>query len=272
MVDIEVDEFYNNSFGTVIKSDCLEIMPYIKDKSIDMILCDLPYGETGNKWDFPINPKELWKQYERIITEEGCIALNGTFKFGTQLYQQAPHLYKYDWVWEKDNGTNATTVNYQPFRIHEFVFIFGKGRVSNGKRVPMLYNPQKTDGKSYKCISGKQSENWKGGFNNIETNNESGLRHPKTIQKFNRDKGLHPTQKPIALYEYLIRTYTNEGMVVLDNCAGSGTTGVAASSIGRNFILIEKEEKYCDIIKKRLSEMAIPKLEKEFSLSSYIKE
>jgi len=237
----------------VICGDCLEVMKDIPDKSIDMILCDLPYAETGNKWDFPINPERLWQEYERIIKDDGAIVLTGTFKFGTQLFLQAPHLYKYDWVWEKDNGTNAPNVGLQPFRIHEQIFIFGKGRVTYGNRIPMKYNPQKTKGEPYKQMSGRMSENWKGGLKNIETNNETGLRHPKTIQKFNRDKsGLHPTQKPVALFEYLIKTYTNEGDLVLDNCAGSGTTGVACKNLNRNYILIEKEAEYIDIIKKRL--------------------
>ena len=217
--------------------DCLELMKEIPDESIDMILCDLPYKETGNKWDKGIDLQELFKEYRRIIKEDGCIALNGTFKFGVQLYNTAPDLYKYEWIWEKDNGTNAPNVNLQPFRIHEFVFIFGKGRVTNGKRTPMKYFPQKTEGKPYKQKSGKISENWKGGLKNIITNNESGLRHPKTIQKFNRDRGFHPTQKPVEMLKYFIQTYTKEGDLVLDNCMGSGSTGVACKELNRSFIL-----------------------------------
>lgn len=221
-----------------------------------MILCDLPYAETGNKWDFIVDPKQLWEQYERIIKDDGAIALTGTFKFGTQLYLQAPHLYKYDWVWEKDNGTNAPNVGLQPFRTHEQVFIFGKGRVTNGTRLPMKYNAQKTDGKPYSQMSGKMSENWKGGLKNVVTNNESGLRHPKTIQKFNRDKsGLHPTQKPVALFEYLIKTYTNEGDLVLDNCAGSGTTAIACLNTDRDYILIEREPEYVKICEERIKNL-----------------
>lgn len=216
--------------------DCLELMKEIPDKSVDMILCDLPYKETGNKWDKGINLDSLFEQYRRIIKEDGCIALNGTFKFGVQLYNTAPDLYKYEWIWEKDNGTNAPNVNLQPFRIHEFVFIFGKGRVTNGKRTPMKYFPQKTEGKPYKQKSGRISENWKGGLKNIVTNNESGLRHPKTIQKFNRDRGFHPTQKPVEMLKYFIQTYTNEGDLVLDNCMGSGSTGVACKQLNRSFI------------------------------------
>lgn len=234
------------------QGDCLEIMKTIPDKSIDMILCDLPYKETGNKWDKNIDLEKLFNEYRRIIKDDGCIALNGTFKFGVQLYNVAPDLYKYDWIWKKENGTNAPNVNYQPFRVHEFIFIFGKGRVTNGTRIPMKYNPQKTEGKPYKQKSGRMSENWKGGLNNVVTDNRDGLRHPKTIQKFNRDKGFHPTQKPVALLEYLIKTYTNEGDTVLDNCMGSGSTGVACKNTNRNFIGIELDWKYFDIARERL--------------------
>lgn len=237
------------------QGDCLELMKDIPDKSIDMILCDLPYKETGNKWDKNIDLEKLFNEYRRIIKDDGCIALNGTFKFGVQLYNIAPDLYKYDWIWEKENGTNAPNVNYQPFRVHEFIFIFGKGRVTNGTRIPMKYNPQKTDGKPYMQKSGRMSENWKGGLNNIITNNKDGLRHPKTIQKFSRDKGFHPTQKPVALLEYLIKTYTNENDVVLDNCMGSGSTGVACVNTNRNFIGIELDKNYFNIARERIGEV-----------------
>jgi len=247
----------NDFINKIICGDCLEVMKDIPDKSIDMILCDLPYAETGNKWDFPINPKTLWEHYERIIKDDGAIVLTGTFKFGTQLYLQAEHLYKYDWIWEKDNGTNVVAANHQPLRIHEQVFVFGKNAVTYTPRNEyMKYNPQKTSGKPYKCVSGKQSSNWKGGtVENFETNNETGLRHPKTIQRFSRDKDkLHPTQKPVALFEYLIKTYTNEGDLVLDNCIGSGTTALACKNLKRNFIGIEKEEEYCEIANERLKQ------------------
>ena len=149
--------------------DCLELIKGIPDETVDMVLCDLPYKETGNKWDKGIDLNFLFDEYRRIIKEDGCIALNGTFKFGVQLYNTAPDLYKYEWIWEKDNGTNAPNVNLQPFRVHEFLFIFGKGRVTNGTRVPMKYFPQKTQGKPYVQKSGRMSENWKGGLKNIVT-------------------------------------------------------------------------------------------------------
>lgn len=232
--------------------DCLELIKEIPDETVDMVLCDLPYKETGNKWDKGIDLDSLFEQYRRIIKEDGCIALNGTFKFGVQLYNTAPDLYKYEWIWEKDNGTNAPNVNLQPFRIHEFVFIFGKGRVTNGTRVPMKYFPQKTQGKPYVQKSGRMSENWKGGLKNIVTDNSLGLRHPKTIQKFNRDRGFHPTQKPVEMLKYFIKTYTNEGDLVLDNCMGSGSTGVACLELNRNFIGIELDKSYYDIALQRL--------------------
>ena len=240
--------------ASIKQGDCLELMKEIPDTSIDMILCDLPYQETGNKWDKFVNLEQLFNEYRRIIKDDGCIALNGTFKFGTHLMNIAPDLYKYEWVWEKDNGTNAPNVNLQPFRVHEYIFIFGKGRVTNGNRIPMKYYPQKTEGKPYKQKSGRMSENWKGGLNNIITDNKDGLRHPKTIQKFNRDRGYHPTQKPVALLEYLIKTYTNEGETVLDNCMGSGSTGVACVNTNRNFIGYELNEKYFKIAEKRINE------------------
>ena len=232
--------------------DCLELIKGIPDETVDMVLCDLPYKETGNKWDKGIDLNFLFDEYRRIIKEDGCIALNGTFKFGVQLYNTAPDLYKYEWIWEKDNGTNAPNVNLQPFRVHEFLFIFGKGRVTNGTRVPMKYFPQKTQGKPYVQKSGRMSENWKGGLKNIVTDNSLGLRHPKTIQKFNRDRGFHPTQKPVEMLKYFIKTYTNEGDLVLDNCTGSGSTGVACLESNRNFIGIELDKSYYDIALQRL--------------------
>lgn len=235
------------------KGDCIELLKNIADSSVDMILCDLPYKETGNKWDRSFPLEQVCKEYERIIKEDGAIVLTGTFKFGVRLFNLMPHLYKYDWVWEKDNGTNAPNVNLQPFRIHEFVFVFGKGRVTNGKKTPMKYFPQKTDGKPYCQKSGRMSENWKGGLGTVVTDNKDGKRHPKTIQKFIRDKGgFHPTQKPVALMEYLIKTYTNEGETVLDNCMGSGSTGVACINTNRNFIGIELDKQYFDVAKSRI--------------------
>lgn len=244
----------------IIHADCLEILPNIENESIDMILCDLPYAETNNNWDVLINPVELWKQYRRIIKEDGAILLTASFKFAVQLYLQAPDLYKYEWIWEKENGTNMLTVNYQPLRIHEYILVFSKSGCSHGSKTAMRYNPQKTIGKPYIKKSGdKMSSNWSGGdIGGYLTSNESGMRHPKTIQKFIRnDRKKHSTQKPCDMFEYLIQTYTNKGDIVLDNCGGSGTTAEAAIATDRNFILIEKEERFCKIAEQRIKRVQL---------------
>ena len=241
----------------------MELLKTIPDDSINMILCDLPYEETGNKWDKKIDLDELFNEYRRIIKEDGCIALTGTLKFGIQLYNVASDLYKYEWIWEKDSGTNVPNVNYQPFRVHEYVFIFGKGRVTNGNRIPMKYYPQMTGGKPYIQISGNMSDNWKGGLGQVVTNN-SGGRYPKSIQRFNRDKDYyHPTQKPVSLLKFLIKSYTDENDTVLDNCMGSGSTGVACKSLKRNFIGFELDEKYFKIAKERIENGYYDKFEDE---------
>lgn len=247
---------------TLMQGDCLELMKQLPDGSVDLVLCDLPYKETGNKWDKNFPLESVCTEFERVIKENGAIALTGTFRFGVQLFNIMPHLYKYDWVWEKENGTNAPNVNLQPFRIHENVYIFGKGRVTNGTRTKMKYFPQKTVGKPYCQKSGRISENWKGGLKNIVTNNESGLRQPKTIQKFNRDKcKFHPTQKPVLMMEYFVKTYTEQGDVVLDACMGSGSTGVACVNTNRNFIGMELDPQYFEIAKKRIEDAEKAKAE-----------
>lgn len=237
----------------LIQADCLKVLPDLAESSIDLILCDLPYKETGNSWDNKLLPTpDLFDQYRRILKDGGCIALHATMKFAQELIREGKDLYKYDWVWEKDNGTNFVSAKWQPIRIHEYILIFGKGRVTNGKALPMKYNPQFTKGDPYKQFSGRSSENWKGKpLRKVLTDND-GFRYPKTIQKFVRDRGLHPTQKPLTLAEYLVNTYSDPGDVVLDNCMGSGTTGVAAIKNNREFIGIEINKKYFDIAVRRI--------------------
>jgi site-specific DNA-methyltransferase (adenine-specific) len=240
----------------LFNDDCLTIMDNLIKNNIkvDLIFADLPYKETGNSWDNKlICTKTLFDKFEKLITDDGAIVLTATMRFAVELISVGYHLYKYDYVWEKDNGTNAQNVNLQPFRIHEFVLVFGKGRVTNGTRTAMKYFPQKTEGQPYKQMAGKMSENWKGGLKQVVTDNVDGKRHPKTIQKFVRDKGLHPTQKPVSLLEFIVKTYTNENDLVLDPTMGSGTTGLACKNLNRNFIGIEREEKYFNISKNRLS-------------------
>jgi site-specific DNA-methyltransferase (adenine-specific) len=234
--------------------DCLELLPNIDSETVDLILCDLPYGETGNSWDSIIPLHKLVKEYERILKPTGAIALTCSLRFGVSLINAMPHLYKYDIIWAKDNGTNIPNVNLQPMRVHEFILIFGKGRVTNGTRQPMKYFPQKTNGVPYSQKSGRISENWKGGLSNIITDN-IGDRHPTTIQYFCRDKDkIHPTQKPLGLFEWIIKSYTEENDLVVDNCVGSGTTALACKKLNRNFIGMDINKDYCDMTEKRLKE------------------
>ena len=239
----------------LVNGNCLDLLPQIGDQSVNLIYTDPPYKETGNKWDNKlVDTTELFKHYERIIKEDGCIAVHCTMKYANELINAAKHLYKYDWIWEKDNGTNVPNVNQQPFRVHEYILIFGKGRVTHGKRTPMKYFPQKTKGDPYTQKSGRISENWKGGLSNIVTEN-TGDRHPKTVQKHTRERGYHPTQKPVSLADLIINSYTEEGDVVLDTFMGSGSSGVSAKKNYRNYIGIEINKEYYDIAKRRIDEV-----------------
>ena len=244
----------------IINGDCLEVMKDIPDGSIDAILCDLPYGITGNRsgWDKIIPVEKLWIQYKRIIKNCGAIVLTATNPFASLLINSNIEMYKYEWVWEKEQGSNFATVNHQPFRAHELILVFSNGKITYTPRGGyMKYNPQKTSGEPYFIKrSGKMTSNLSTGKNQTltSTDNKTGDRHPLSYQFFKKDKQkLHPTQKPVALFEYLIKTYTNKGDIVLDNCIGSGTTLVACKNLKRDFIGIEKEKKYCDIAEKRIS-------------------
>jgi len=238
----------------VILGDCLEVMKDIPDKSIDMILCDLPYGTTSCKWDTIIPFEPLWEQYKRIIKDNGAIVLTASQPFTSALVMSNIKMFKYELIWNKDLCKNPGLAKIRPLPSFENILVFGKGKV--------IYNPQMEEGKPYTDIRKKPTQVHNGnehkyGFSGNTVNViNSGYRFPKsviTIRNANF-KGQHPTQKPVALFEYLIKTYTNEGDLVLDNCAGSGTTGVACKNLNRNFILIEKEPEYIDIINKRLNE------------------
>ena len=237
----------------IYQGDCLEIMPLIDDKSIDMILCDLPYGTTACKWDAVIPFKPLWEQYKRIIKDHGAIVLTASQPFTSALVMSNPGWFKYEWIWEKTIGTNFALVNKQPSKKHENVLIFYKKQP--------IYNPIMQVGKPYKDVRRKIERTvgvWGGKTMDKKPINNEGFRYPSSVQSFSNgnNKTVHPTQKPVALFEYLIRTYTNENNTVLDNCAGSGTTGVACKNLNRKFILIEKEEKYCQIAEKRINNVS----------------
>lgn len=228
------------------QGDCLELMKDIPDKSVDMILCDLPYGTTRNKWDSVIPLNKLWKSYERIIKDNGAIVLFSQMPFSAELVHSNLKLFKYEWIWQKDNGTGFLNAKKMPLKIHENILVFYK-------KLP-LYNPQMRTGfKPYKCKQGRHSTNY-GAYEQGHITESNGERYPIDIIEFKKDSGLHPTQKPVALLEYLIKTYTNEGETVLDNCMGSGSTGVACVNTNRNFIGYELDEKYFEIAEKRINE------------------
>ena len=229
------------------KGDCLELMKDIPDKSIDMILCDLPYGTTACKWDTVIPFEELWEQYNRIVKDNGAIVLFGSEPFSSQLRMSNFKNYKYDWVWEKNRPTGLFTAKKMPMKYHENIIVFYDKQP--------IYNPIMWEGnKNHKRgKNSSKSEHYKNSSFTEDTLN--GLKYPKSILKFDRPHPpIHPTQKPVALLEYLIKTYTFEGETVLDNCMGSGSTGVACKHTNRNFIGIELDENYFEIAKKRIEE------------------
>ena len=239
----EYDEELHLDRNSVNQGDCLELMNGIPDKSVDMILADLPYGTTACSWDSIIPLDKLWLQYERIIKDNGAIVLTASQPFTAKLINSNLSLFSYVWEWEKEQGVNFLLANKQPLKIHEDVVVFYKEQP--------IYNPQMAKGKPY--ISGKgDSGEVTGSVVKTQTVNE-GTRYPTTRLKFNRQTGEHPTQKPTELFEYLIKTYTNEGDIVLDSTAGSGTTGVACQNTNRDYILIEQEEEYINIINERLN-------------------
>jgi len=243
------------------QGDCLEVMKGIEDKSIDMILCDLPYGTTACKWDTIIPFKPLWEQYKRIIKDNGAIVLTASQPFTSIAVMSNLEMFKYSWIYKKRCASNFAQAKYAPMKEHEDVLVFARGKVkyypikeerqgSGKERAKYAYSDKS------RHASGDFVGNIKGEYNSENDSGNDEMRYPSSVQEFNNrasgDRGLHPTQKPVALFEYLIKTYTKDGDLILDNCAGSGTTGVACKNTNRNFILIEQDEKYCEVIKERV--------------------
>ena len=247
--------------NTIYNEDCLEGMKKIPDGAIDMVLCDPPFGTTANYWDKRIPFEPLWEQYKRITKKNAAIVLFSQLPFGAELIMSNRKMFRYEWIWEKNFGVGFLQAHKMPLRAHENILVFYQ-------KLP-TYNPQKTKAEK-KCscrsrnkdtcnvysIRGRKSEKY--------IYKDDGYRFPKDIQKFqtpNTTSGrvVHPTQKPVDLLEYLIKTYTNEGELVLDNCIGSGSTAVAAINTNRNFIGFETDKKYFDIACKRIKEVRAAK-------------
>lgn len=234
------------------QGDCLELMKYIPDKSIDMILCDLPYGTTACKWDSIIPFALLWENYKRIIKDNGAIVLFGCEPFTSQLICSNIEYFKYNWIWVKDKPTGHLNAEKQPMRAYETINVFYKNQCT--------YNPQYS-AKEKKHITPdrkprKNTELYGDMSKETKRKIPKDMSYPKNVIFFNRHMTRkiihHPTEKPVNLLEYLIKTYTNEGEKVLDNCMGSGSTGVACVNTGRSFIGIELNEEYYNIAKERI--------------------
>lgn len=237
--------------------DCLELMKDIPDGSVDMILADLPYGTTACKWDTIIPFEPLWEQYERIIKDNGAIVLTASQPFTAVLASSNIKLLKYEWVWEKSRTVGFLNAKNAPLKKHENILVFSKGVTANGSKRNMKYFPQGLTEVNEIRKSVKQEGDTIVGTRPSRNKDYMATHkgYPSSILKFkNEAKQVHPTQKPVALFEYLIKTYTNEGETVLDNCIGSGTTAMAALNTGRFFIGIEKEKEYVDIANKRIEE------------------
>ena len=243
----------------ILLGDCLELMKDIPNGSIDMILADLPYGTTQNKWDSIIPFDKLWEQYERIIKDNGAIVLTSAQPFTSALVMSNPKIFKYEWIWDKVVPTGHLNAKKQPMRLHENICVFYKNQPT--------YNRQMTDKpKEYQRPHRKfvkdafyETKNYGNAKRGFADDSDHTKTNPKTIIQVSNGngyskKGNHPTQKPIALFEYLIKTYTNEGDLVLDNTAGSGTTAIACLNTNRQFIVMEKEQEYYNIILKRVAD------------------
>ena len=245
---IELNRIYNR--------DCLEGMKEIPDKSVDMVLCDLPYGSTSNKWDVIIPFEDLWFAYDRVCKDNAAIVMTASQPFTSMLIMSNLKMFRHEWIWLKNQGSNFANTIREPFKEHEEILVFSKGK--------WTYNPQMQEraesGKGrvqYNVKFTSKSSNYRD-FEDRNINKKSDLRVPSSWQRFNRETGLHPTQKPVDLFRYLIRTYSNPGDTILDNCMGSGTTAVAAVLEKRKFIGFETDATYFEKANERLRKLTGP--------------
>lgn len=229
--------------------DCLEVMKSIPDKSVDAIICDLPYGTTACKWDSVIPFEPLWAQYKRIIKDNRAIVLTASQPFTSALVMSNPKWFKYQWIWDKKIPSGMSYARFQPMRQHEDILVFCGGKTPYNAQVIQRDKPIKKGGNKYSESAPIQASKLGKEFKKTYT-----TKQPTTIIVFDKVRrgSIHPTQKPVELMEYLVKTYTNQGDTVLDNCMGSGTTGVACKNLGRKFIGIEQDANYFEIASKRI--------------------
>lgn len=250
-----MNPYYQDDAVTLYHGDAIEVMAQLDDSTVDLVLTDLPYGMTDCAWDSQLPLDRLWVLWRHVLKADGVVALTASQPFTSTLVASNPVRFKTEWIWEKNAGSNFGTVKRQPMKEHESVLVFSWGRYH--------YNPQmqeRSGGGLARVQSGvvnyatKAEAYSSGGLTGTAASHRPDLRYPRSIQRFNRERGLHPTQKPVDLMAYMIRTYTEGGWTVLDCCAGSGSTLVAAAQEGRHAIGIELDERYCEIIAKRLTE------------------
>lgn len=251
-----VAPYYERDGIRIYHGNCLDVMPDLHDSSVDLVLTDLPYGMTDCRWDSQLPLPDLWRFWRHVLRADGVVALTASQPFTSTLVMSNPERFKHEWIWKKNAGSNFGTVKRQPMKEHESVLVFSWGRY--------FYNPQMQERAASglsRVRSGVVNYNTNaevyqsGGLLGEASSHRPDLRYPSSVQPFNRERGLHPTQKPVDLMAYLVRTYTEPGWVVLDNCMGSGSTLVAAKREGRYAIGIETDERYCEVAAKRLDAM-----------------
>lgn len=241
----------------IFSGDCLEILPTLEENSVDMVLTDLPYGTTSCAWDVIIPFEQMWKELYRVAKDNAAFVFTASQPFTSMLVMSNLKAFRHEWIWQKNRGSNFANTVREPMKEHESVLVFSKGKWTYNKQMQERAEGGKARAE-YKVKFASKSENYRE-FEGRDAQNLSELRVPSSVQKFNTEVGLHPTQKPVALFEYLIKTYSNQGDTVLDICAGSGTTGVACENLKRDYILIEKEEKYIKVIRERLKQVKMKK-------------
>lgn len=250
------EPYYTDDRTVIYHGDCLDLLPKFNDSFADLILTDLPYGMTDCAWDSPLPLEGLWKLWRHILKADGVVALTASQPFSSTLVASNPGRFKHEWIWKKNAGSNFGTVKRQPMKEHESVLIFAWGKYFYApvmqERAASGLSRVRSGAVNYAT---KAEVYQSGGLMGTASSNRPDLRYPSSVQSFHRERGLHPTQKPVGLMEYVIQTYTDGDWVVVDPCMGSGSTLVAASNMHRYAIGIEIEERYCDVAANRLSKL-----------------
>lgn len=238
----------------LINGDCIQIMQEIETDTIDMVFADLPYKMTANKWDLLIDMDKLFKEYERVVKHNGALVFTASQPFTSVLVMQNPKWFKTEWIWKKNAGSNFGSVKYVPMKEHESVLVFSNGGGKTTYNPIMQERAESGKARVKKVVNyNTKTDNYNDTLHSKVSSKRPDLRYPSSLQYWNRERGLHPTQKPVDLVSYFVETYSNKGETVLDNTMGSGTTGVACKNLNRNFIGIELDERYFKIAEDRIN-------------------